>query len=161
MLLLFRCFPSSLPATSAIPHARRDLDECLGDLWKLGGRVSQSADGSAFVHSIKYVVEEGKKRKQAWEKDRHTRDSCLSREQERFPQKVETPWQCPKSALALHGDHAAFTHIIPATTAAQRAQIPLTPEEDPRQKLALKAAKKREEADNIDRRGNRGGNRNN
>ena len=46
----------------------------------------------------------------------------------------------------------------PATAAAHRAQIPLTPEEDPQQKSALKAKKKREEAANLDRRGNRGRN---
>ena len=53
-----------------------------------------------------------------------------------------------------------FIHIIPwPTTAAQRgrAQIPLTPEEDPQQKSALRAKKKREEADNLERRGNRHG----
>ena len=35
--------------------------------------------------------------------------------------------------------------------------MPLTPEEDPRQKSALKAEKKREEAANLDKRSTRGG----
>ena len=47
-------------------------------------------------------------------------------------------------------------HILPPLH-NMYARMPLTPEEDPRQKSALKVKKKREEAANLDKRSTRGG----
>ena len=107
------------------PHAHKDLDECLGELWRLGGggpiftpqqgRRAQAADGSEFVNSIKSVVEKGKKRKQDWERGHRTQVSCLLREQERFPQKVIKPMAMPEdcSETAWRSSYLYSYHIRP------------------------------------------------